>query len=133
MPLIENPLGGRSIEEWIGKTPDAKIPLYVKDRVFARYKGRCHISGRKITPRDPWEVEHVRALAFGGEHRESNLAPAIAEEHRKKTAAENSDRAKADRLRRKHDGSWPKSPTPLKGRNTFWKRGHLARAGNGDE
>lgn len=116
MPLISNPYGGRDVEEWVGSSPNAKVPQPIRDRVFARAKGRCHISGRKITPRDPWELEHIKPLSMGGEHRERNLAPAIVEAHRKKTAAEATDRAKADRIRRKANGTWPKSLTPLKSR-----------------
>ena len=116
MPLIDNPLGGRSVEEWIGSSPDAKVPQHVRDRIFARAKGRCHISGRRITPRDQWELEHVKALSMGGEHRERNMAPAIVDEHKAKTAEEAGDRAKADRIRRKHTGTWPKSKAPLRGR-----------------
>jgi 5-methylcytosine-specific restriction enzyme A len=38
---------GRSIPEWIGKTPDSKIPPRVKLRIWERYEGRCHITKRK--------------------------------------------------------------------------------------
>jgi 5-methylcytosine-specific restriction endonuclease McrA len=116
MPLIDNPFGGRSIEEWIASSPDAKVPQYVRDRAFARAKGRCHLSGRKILPGDKWELEHVKALALGGGHRESNLAPAIVVAHKEKTAAEVGIISKADRMRRKANGTWPKSKTPLRGR-----------------
>lgn len=114
--MIDNPLGGRSIPEWIGATPDSKVPDRVRDRVFARSQGRCYLTGRKIMPGDQWELEHVKPLSMGGEHRESNLRPAVAEPHREKTSAEASARAKADRLRRKANGTWPKSRTPLKSR-----------------
>lgn len=123
MPLIDNPFGGRSIEEWVGSTPDAKVPQVVQDRIFARAKGRCHISGIKIMPGDRWEVEHVKPLSMGGTHRESNLAPALIDKHKEKTAAEAGARSKADRIRRKHLGTWPASPTPLRSRGFAKRRG----------
>ena len=116
VPMIENPLGGRDIPEWIGAKPDTHVPLHVRDRIFARAKGRCHISGRKIMPGERWEVEHIKPLSMGGEHREANLAPALAFEHRAKTAEEATDRAKADRMRRKANGTWPKTKAPLRSR-----------------
>lgn len=115
-PTIDNPLGGRSLPEWIGKTPDTKVPDTVRDRVFLRAGGRCYLSGRKIMPGDKWELEHVKPLSMGGEHRERNLRPALAAAHREKTKAEATDRAKADRIRRKHQGTWPKSKAPIKSR-----------------
>lgn len=123
MPMIDNPHGGRDVEEWIGAHPDAKIPQRVLDRVFARAKGRCHISGRKIMPGDRWEAEHVRPLSMGGEHRERNLAPALVEAHRQKTADEAGDRAKADRIRRKHTGTWPESRARIRSRGFQKTRG----------
>lgn len=115
-PMIDNPFGGRSLPEWIGSSPDAKVPARVRDRVFMRAKGACYLSGRKIMPGDEWHMEHVKPLSMGGEHRESNLRPALAAPHREKTSAEAADRAKADRIRRKHLGLWPKSKTPLRSR-----------------
>ena len=53
MPLISDPFGGRDVEEWIGSSPNARVPDRIRDRVFFRAKGICHISGRKIVvPRD---------------------------------------------------------------------------------
>lgn len=116
MPTLPDPLGGRAIEEWVGSSPDARIPQRVQDRIWLRYKGRCYLSGRKIMPGDKWELEHIRALSMGGEHRERNLAPALKEVHKAKTADEAKARSKADRMRRKANGTWPKSKTPLKSR-----------------
>lgn len=111
----------RAVDEWVGRTPDSQVPARVKLRVFARYEGRCHISGQKISPGDAWDVEHVNPLrsALPGEphlNRESNLAPALRAVHREKTGQENSDGSKADRVRAKFLGIWPKSKRPLQGR-----------------
>lgn len=93
---------GRSVPEWIGATADSKIPPHVKLRVFERHGGMCHIARRKIRVGEPWDCDHVTALAdWTGEghgNRESNLAPALKDKHREKTAAENTERA---HLRRK--------------------------------
>lgn len=99
----------RSVEEWIGKHDDAKVPPRVRLRVFERYGGRCYLSGRKIMPGDKWELEHVQALCNGGEHRESNLAPALAAPHKVKTARDVAEKAKVDRIRKRHAGIRPPS------------------------
>lgn len=116
MAKISCPLGGRSVEEWIGSSPDAKVPDRIRDRVFLRAGGRCYLSGRKIMPGMVWELEHEKPLSMGGQHRESNLRPVLKEEHQAKTALEATDRAKADRIRRKNNGTWPKSKAPLQSR-----------------
>lgn len=97
---------GRSVPEWIGKTPDTPAPARVRLRVFEAHGGRCYLSGRKINPGDKWELEHKLALCLGGENRESNLAPALADAHKAKTAADVGMKAKADRIRMKHLGLW---------------------------
>ena len=103
-PRLPSPDGGRSIAEWIGATPDAKIPRRVLLRVFLRAGGRCHITGRLIAPGEPWEAEHVIPLSAGGGHREGNLAPALVDPHREKTAQEATERAAARAARQKHVG-----------------------------
>jgi 5-methylcytosine-specific restriction endonuclease McrA len=101
----------RETPEWIGKTPDSKVPDHVRQRVFLRHKGMCHIAKRKIRAAEPWELEHVIALRDwtkeGHGNRESNLAPALKDKHREKTTAEASDRAITDRIAKKHAGIKP--------------------------
>jgi 5-methylcytosine-specific restriction protein A len=94
----------RQVEEWIGATDDAVIPPRVRLRVFERHGGICHLTGRKIMPGDAWDVDHIIALVNGGAHRESNFAPALRSAHRKKTAADVKQKAKNDRVRKKHLG-----------------------------
>ena len=110
---------GRAVEEWVGKTPDTKVPTRVRLRVFERAGGICHISGRKIAAGEAWDLEHVKPLCMGGEHRESNFAPALQAPHREKTATEISAKAKADRIRAKHLGIFPKP----QGNNRLKSRG----------
>jgi len=106
---------GREPDEWIGSTPDAKIPDRVRLRVFERHGGVCHISGRKIRAGEHWECDHVVALCNGGEHRERNLAPALAQPHREKTAADVAERAKIDRIRKRHLGLAKPKGRPMPG------------------
>lgn len=113
---------GRSLPEWIGSTPDADIPKRVKLRVFERHGGVCHLTRRKIRPGDVWECDHVIPLCLGGSHSEMNLAPALKDAHRAKTADDVKAKSKAARIALKHAGQWPKSKRPLRSRG-FEKRG----------
>ena len=94
----------RTVAEWIGKTDDAKVPTSVQVRVFERYGGKCYLSGIKIEPGMAWELEHIIALCNGGEHRESNMAPALVAPHKDKTRADRRLKAKNDRVRKKYLG-----------------------------
>jgi 5-methylcytosine-specific restriction protein A len=103
-PMIDPGHGGRAVEEWVGKTPDAKAPPRVLLRIFKRANGVCHITGRKIGPGDKWEAEHIIPLHAGGKNVESNLAPALAAAHKEKSAEELAAKAKNDRVAKKHCG-----------------------------
>lgn len=104
----------RTVPEWIGKSPDAKIPRRVRLRVFLDYEGRCWLSGRKIAPGELWDLDHKVALANGGEHRENNLAPALRDKHREKTAADVAEKSATYRKAAKHAGIRP--PPQIKSR-----------------
>ena len=108
---------GRAVKEWIGKTPDAMPPERVRLRIFDRAKGRCHISGRKIHPGEDWEVEHIVAMADGGENREGNLAPALTDPHKRKSAKEAKERAQARVTRKAHIGIKTPPKHPIESRN----------------
>lgn len=105
----------RSVPEWVGSSPDAAIPARVRVRVFERHGGRCHLSGRMIRGGDLWDCDHVVALINGGEHRESNLAPALREVHREKTADDVAIKSKTARMKAKHLGVYPKSRAKIRG------------------
>jgi 5-methylcytosine-specific restriction protein A len=111
----------RSVDEWVGKTDDSPVPPRVRLRVFERHGGICHISGRQIRPGEKWEVEHVVALANGGSHCESNLAPALVGPHRQKTAQDRKIKAKNDRIRKVRLGIRGKSKLPG-GRDSPFKK-----------
>lgn len=111
----------RKVEEWIGKTDDAAIPPRVRLRIFERMGGICHLSGRKINAGEAWDLDHIVALINGGAHRESNLAPALRSEHRKKTAQDLKQKSKDYRVRAKHNGI--KKPSKFScSRNSRWKK-----------
>lgn len=102
-PKIEK-AEGRSVPEWIGKTPDAKVPAGVRLRILRRFKSKCQLSGILIAEGQGFDLEHVKPLEEGGEHRESNLVPVLRLPHEIKTAAERKRQAKADRIAKKSHG-----------------------------
>ncbi|WP_398480947.1 HNH endonuclease [Tardiphaga sp.] len=73
-------------------------------RVFMAHEGVCHLAGRKIKPGEPWDCDHVIALINGGEHRESNLAPALRDKHREKTAEDVAEKSRVYRKAAKNIG-----------------------------
>lgn len=106
---------GRSVEEWVGRTPDSKIPERVRLRIWRREKGRCYLTGAKIFPGDTFEFEHKKRLDDGGENRESNIYLALKEPHKRKSAEERKRAKKADDTAKRYVGiRTPK--TRLKGR-----------------
>lgn len=94
----------REVDEWIGKNDDQKVPDKVKIRIWDRYGGRCYLSGRRILAGERWELEHIIALCNGGEHRESNLAPALADRHKDKTRLDLAIKKKITKVRKRHLG-----------------------------
>ncbi len=96
----------RSVEEWRSATDDAAIPQRVKLRVWERCEGRCALTGKKLRPGDPWQVDHIIALANGGSHAERNLQIVSVEAHKAKTASDVKVKAKIARVRAKHVGAW---------------------------
>lgn len=95
----------RALAEWIGKTDDAKVPPRVRLRIFEREGGMCHLSGRKIMPGEPWDLDHKAALINGGQHRETNLFPALRDKHKIKTAADVAEKAKRAAIASRHVGA----------------------------
>jgi 5-methylcytosine-specific restriction enzyme A len=91
----------RTVAEWIGKTDDARVPPRVRLRVFERHGGICHLSGVKIVPGMAWDLDHIVALVNGGNHCESNLAPALKAPHRVKTAKDVAEKSAIARVRKK--------------------------------
>src|SRR3546814_20671724 len=50
----------RTVSEWIAKNDDAKVPARVRDRIFKRDNGTCHICKLTIKPGDPCEADHIK-------------------------------------------------------------------------
>jgi 5-methylcytosine-specific restriction protein A len=73
-PTIEVP-GARSVDEWIGRTPDSVPPDKVKLRVLKRFEYKCAACGTPIRSGIPWTCDHTVAIINGGENRERNLRP----------------------------------------------------------
>ena len=94
----------RSVEEWVGATADTAIPDRVRLRVFERCHGACGVCGRKIGPADTWIVEHLIALANGGENRERNLGVTCGWCKPEKDAADIKITAHGRRVRARHLG-----------------------------
>lgn len=94
----------REVPEWIADHDNQRVPDRVKIRIWDRYGGKCYLSGRKILAGDKWELEHVISLCNGGEHRESNLAPALVAPHKVKTKADMALKKKITRVRKRHLG-----------------------------
>lgn len=55
-------------------------------------------------PGEAWDLDHKVALILGGQHRESNLFPALVAPHRRKTATEVAIKSKIAKVRQKHTG-----------------------------
>lgn len=94
----------RELPEWRGKTDDTPAPPRVRLRVFEDHGGICYLSNRKIMPGEKWQLEHIIAICNGGENRESNMAPALVEPHKIKSAEDVAQKSKNYRIRAKHLG-----------------------------
>lgn len=91
----------RSVDEWIGKNDDERIPDKVKLRVIRRSNGRCIICQRAFDLKLPAQMDHKVALINGGQHRESNLVAACPECHKMKTKDDRRKQAESERYERK--------------------------------
>jgi len=87
----------------------------VRLRIFERHQGVCHLSGRKIMAGELWDLDHIVALCNGGQHRESNLAPALKDKHREKTKEDVAEKSQTYRKRTAHLGIKPKKGRPIPG------------------
>ncbi len=112
----------RSLPEWIGSGPDAKIPDRVRVRIFQRYDGICQCGcARRIAAGEPWDAEDEIAIINGGERRESNLRPFLAEHHPAKTKRDVAIKSKTYRMAKRHLGI-RRTSRPLPGsRASGWK------------
>ena len=120
----------RSVPEWIAKHADQKVPASVRLRIFRNAGGVCYLSGRKIAIGEAWELEHVKPLSMGGEHRETNLQPALIAPHRDKSKREAGARAKADASAKSALGIRAQPSRPMQGRQFTQSEKAAARKAN---
>lgn len=111
----------RAVPIWKGKTDDSKVPDRVRQRIFDAHDGKCWLSGRDILPSDKWDLDHKIALIAGGSHDEANLAPALRDKHKAKTAEDVREKSKVAKVRKKHLGLRKPSRFPG-GRNDKFKK-----------
>lgn len=95
---------GRPVDEWIGASPDSKVPPRVQLRILRRFSSKCYLTSIIIADGQKFDLEHIKPLEEGGEHRESNLAPVLRLAHEIKTAAERKRQAKADNAAKRAHG-----------------------------
>jgi len=94
----------RSVPEWIGKTPDTKVPTRVKLRILDREKSVCHECDQPIHSTDKPEFDHRPALINGGENQESKIFPVHVKCHKQRTAKDVAEKAKVADVRAKNTG-----------------------------
>lgn len=90
-------------------------------RLFDLHGGRCHICSGKVQVGEAWDLEHIVPWELTRDDSDENVKPAHKHCHKAKTADDVAAIRKADRVRAKFIGAWPKSRTPLKSRG-FQKR-----------
>lgn len=94
-----------------------------KDRVrlFDLHGGKCHLCDQKIKVGDAWDLEHIVPWELTRDDSDENVKPAHKSCHKIKTADDVAAIRKADRVRAKHMGAWPKSKAKIQSRG-FPKR-----------
>jgi len=102
----------RSVEKWIGATPDSAIAPRVRIRLWDAAGGRCASCGRKIMAGERWDLDHIVPLILNGEHSEANLQVLCRFCQGAKTAEDVAEKAKVAAVRRKH--LLPRQPSRLK-------------------
>lgn len=85
-------------------------------RIFDLHAGKCHICDQKIQVGEAWDLEHVVPWILTRDDSDGNVKPAHQSCHKVKTATDINAIRKADRVRAKFLGAWPKSKKPIKSR-----------------
>lgn len=127
---------GRSVDEWVGATPDTVPPPRVRLRLFDAKGGKCHMCGRKIRAGEYWVCEHLIALInwlstpekpHG--NRESNLDLTCRNCVPLKNAADVAEKSAVAETRKSH--ILPKEPSKTfrkpEGWKYSWKTGRMER------
>lgn len=120
---------GRSVPEWIGKTPDDPFPPRVRKRILERHGRRCAECTRPIRSGDKWTCDHKIALINGGENRESNGQPLCEWCNPEKNAADVAEKSKVAAMAYADLGlKKPKRPMPGSRASGWRKPMHSFRA-----
>jgi 5-methylcytosine-specific restriction protein A len=90
-------------------------------RLFDLHGGACHLCQQKIKVGEAWDLEHIVPWELTRDDSDDNVKPAHKSCHKVKTADDVAAIRKADRIRAKHLGAWPKSKAKLQSRG-FPKR-----------
>jgi 5-methylcytosine-specific restriction endonuclease McrA len=92
--------------------------LSAKERVrlFELHKGICHICKQKIQVGEKWELEHLIPWELTRDDSDENVKPAHDHCHKPKTKKDTQEIRKADRIRAKHLGCYPKSRARIQSR-----------------
>ena len=77
-----------------------------KSRVIARQSGRCACGCGELLEPGQIDFDHDKPLWAGGSNDLSNFNALVRKHHKVKSNTNNSRRAKADRVRAKHEGRW---------------------------
>lgn len=86
-------------------------------RLFTLREGRCYLCKGKINGAlEAWEIEHEIPWEISRDDSDDNLQLAHTKCHRTKTAADRRDIAKVQRIAAKHNGTWPKTKAPIRGK-----------------
>lgn len=90
-------------------------------RLFDLHGGACHLCQQKIKVGEAWDLEHIVPWELTRDDSDDNVKPAHKSCHKVKTADDVAAIRKADRIRAKHLGAWPKSKSKIPSRG-FNKR-----------
>jgi 5-methylcytosine-specific restriction endonuclease McrA len=94
----------RALPEWIAEHPDQKVPPRVIVRVFEKAGKRCENCTRALRHRKDWELDHIKALKNGGQHREGNLQALCVGCHSEKSREDVAEKSKVYEAKKKHLG-----------------------------
>jgi len=83
----------------VSSTKRRSLPTAVRHAVISAAGDNCQSCGEAT---DQWEVDHIFPVHLGGGDEMDNLRAICIPCHRAKSARETTERAKADRVRRKH-------------------------------
>lgn len=107
----------------VATTPRRTMPPARRLKIWERHKGVCILCKEKIDGvREPWTIEHIRALGLGGEDTDDNCGPAHEGCRRKKDKGDVAAIARAKRRKAKHLGI-RQSRNPMPGsKASKWKK-----------